>query len=152
MKYSARRILFGLTVVGIEEKRKESDGYGVRLQLTYKLHLFSLYSESLSGCYGSQSMRMDRNQLRLNRCQLRLDRFQLHLDRFQLPLDFGVARANFIVAQLFILILKNITFVHLSWTVLGHTPDNPSYHLEAIPKPATVSARYEEEHKSGWSV
>ena len=35
-----RRILFGLTVVGIEEKR-QSDGYGVRLPLTYKLLFFS---------------------------------------------------------------------------------------------------------------
>ena len=80
-----------------------NDVYSSGLATRNDLHLFSLSSESLSGCYGSQSMRMDRNQLRLNRLQLRLDRFQLRLDRSQLPLDFTVARANFIASQPFIL-------------------------------------------------
>ena len=88
----------------VEELKKKKEtieqrDHHTEIILKLKLHLFSLSSESLSGCYGSQSMRMDRNQLRLNRLQLRLNRFQLRLDCSQLPLDFTLARANFVLAH-----------------------------------------------------
>ena len=101
---------------------------------TTNIHLFSLSSESLCGCYGSRSMRMDRNQLRLNRFPV-----QVHFRSFRLlwitvhengsqsttsesfsatseslsaiPLVFTVARANFI-AYSFIPFIPFIPFIY----------------------------------------